>query len=279
MPTTQINFARHINQLRDENIRHIMYTIDTPETMERIEQFSQRSGLSTDYIFNLLNGSEQKDLQKYIAAQIAINPIKQSSFERISLQWIRRRLPMINMVKSPGAGPDALRFHDHKIVPTALITTPTTRCRSMDFTGTLPVAGAPTLQLYVYHKYSRQQGGSQDNNFEDMVHFIHEANNANMIHTHFFAIVDGDYYHTPLKRRRCTRADSLRSMVRSKRVHVLRTSDMPDLITHIMQQHANRYNRSSSPCSPTSKSPLTSSTRCTPSKRRQATSEFKRSAS
>ena len=48
--------------------------------------------------------------------------------------------------------------------------------------------------FYAYHKYTKESGGSQDNQYKDMQSFIEQANKSTATRTFFIAIADGPYY-------------------------------------------------------------------------------------
>ena len=49
-------------------------------------------------------------------------------------------------------------------------------------------------QIYASHKYTKEGGGAQDNQYADIKVFVDEANHSDLPNTIFLAIVDGDYY-------------------------------------------------------------------------------------
>lgn len=50
------------------------------------------------------------------------------------------------------------------------------------------------ITYYVTQKYTKGKGGSQDNQFHDVVSFLQNCKNNKLTDTAFLAIVDGDYY-------------------------------------------------------------------------------------
>ena len=48
--------------------------------------------------------------------------------------------------------------------------------------------------FYASHKYTRQGGGSQDNQYKNLKEFIKQANDSNKKDEYFIAIADGEYY-------------------------------------------------------------------------------------
>jgi|SRR3989344_3779444 len=51
-------------------------------------------------------------------------------------------------------------------------------------------------KIYASHKYTKEGGGAQDNQYKDLQEFISESNQSNLQNTLFLAIADGAYYQT-----------------------------------------------------------------------------------
>ena len=155
------------------------------------------------------------------AATFAKNPTRQKIHESIAVEWLNKHLNS-HVKLLPAAGKDALYItKDGNIVQSSERKDGSSK--SIDFRWK---QGQYTV--YATHKYTKDSGGAQDNQFADarksLENFLH-ADDQSII---FLAIVDGAYYNNKkmAELERVTRHEAPRSYA----VHI---EEVPDLMKNL----------------------------------------------
>lgn len=84
------------------------------------------------------------------------------------------------------------------------------------------------FQIYASHKYTKEGGGGQDNQYKDLQEFIKEANQSNLNNTLFLSIADGGYYQTMDTDARMKRIDYLKKLSNRENVFALAISELEE---------------------------------------------------
>ena len=84
-------------------------------------------------------------------------------------------------------------------------------------------------QIYVSHKYTKESGGAQDNQYKDLQDFIKKCRDCKTSNHFFLAIADGDYYNKENGRAGVTRLKNLKSMC-TRKIKVGTIYDIEDLL-------------------------------------------------
>ena len=122
------------------------------------------------------------------AAHFAKEPRRQGIHERVAAEWLQQ-LPAVNQFKVlPKKGADAIYVtSDGEIQRGADLHNPPGK--SLDFrwfTG--------ETACYAMHKYTKQSGGDQDNQFTEMRNLLESFIRCRDRHCILLIIVDGPYY-------------------------------------------------------------------------------------
>lgn len=112
---------------------------------------------------------------------------RQNCYETAFLDWAKSALVEARIAKLPGAGPRARYASDGRIVSASAITggRPT---KSFDFR----ISSKSGPSIYVAHKYTGIDGGSQDNQFHDLVAIGEAARGVS--DAAVILLADGPYY-------------------------------------------------------------------------------------
>ena len=85
-------------------------------------------------------------------------------------------------------------------------------------------------KFYAFHKYTKDSGGHQDNQYRDLQVFIGEANTSGIKDSYFLAIADGDYYSTNNGRARTTKIERLKQIANGKNVFAMTSDELPKFL-------------------------------------------------
>ena len=87
--------------------------------------------------------------------------------------------------------------------------------------------------VYATHKYTKESGGAQDNQYSDLHLFIKEANESHSSDDAFVAIADGPYYNLPNTIRGATKIESLRQASNKRNVFACTMDDLSKLLARL----------------------------------------------
>lgn len=87
-------------------------------------------------------------------------------------------------------------------------------------------------KFYASHKYIKESGGAQDNQYNDIKHFIENANKNSESFVKFLAICDGDYFNltdAKFKNEKITKLESLKRLT-TRSVFALTIYEIKDFL-------------------------------------------------
>ncbi len=165
----------------------------------KIENFCENFGFTKQEVI------EQICTNKIVAALFAKNPNTQNFYEKLAAEYISRI-------------PGVMKFEN--LPNTALVVCNGGVIERKELKKTGGQSNAKTIDFkweykgntfYAAHKYTKQSGGAQDNQYRDLIAFIKEARNCSLPATYFVAIADGEYYGTKNGHVDKTRMENLQS--------------------------------------------------------------------
>jgi hypothetical protein len=134
--------------------------------------------------------SDDPILSRTIASIFIKQPNRQNIFEEYALKKIKA-MPIIKSAKKLSAsGKDAIY-----IVKGNLLKIHNLPERQMHKSIDFDIETINNKHIYASHKYTKDSGGSQDNQYNDMLNFVKNANESRT-KEYFFAIIDGEYYNS-----------------------------------------------------------------------------------
>lgn len=147
-------------------------------------------------------GATREDLRAEIGASIftarrfAVSPMRQTLHQHAVCRWLAENVPFLDSaVELPNHGKGALYVENGHIVPEAG-RSPESCEKSIDLQMVYTFAGKE-LKIYATHKYTAQEGGSQDNQYSDVITTLDGACGSTDPDTVIAAILDGPYYQRP----------------------------------------------------------------------------------
>ena len=173
---------------RTRNVEELLDNIMEKDYQLKITNFCERFGLDTDKVM-------QKILDDQIFALVfAKDPGKQTFHQNYAANYIRGLPFIIDLVVLPSSGKNAQYVINGEVK--SRVEVQNTKVKSIDFTWNYEFK-EKVLKFYATHKYTRGQGGAQDNQLEDVFKFLENARQCVNKNIFFFAITDGNYYTVP----------------------------------------------------------------------------------
>ena len=198
------------------NLKLVLDALDSKESglAKRINTFASRF----DFAVSEVEKKIRKD--EMFRAFFAKDPGKQKIHENIAARFIER----ISGVKS-----FKQLSHDSLVVLGGMISsreealrrgaasTPKTIDFSWEYKG---------KTIYASHKFTKESGGAQDNQYKDLQGFIREANESGLKNTFFLAIADGAYYRLNHRGSDKTKLEHLKGIANRRNVFALSSDDL-----------------------------------------------------
>lgn len=148
---------------------------------KRINTFIYKFGYSSNQVEDKIR------LDEMFASHFAKEPRRTGFHERLAAEWISELENVSNFATLPKTGPDAIYVTSDGEFRRGMSNAPT---KSLDF---IWATGKTTF--FATHKYTKESGGTQDNQFKDvrdMLALFQSTNTTSDVA--LVAIVDGPYY-------------------------------------------------------------------------------------
>lgn len=198
-------------QARLENAEILRANLTAADITLKIKNWAKKYSLEPEFVrYKLL-------VDDTFALNFVKDPSKQSIHQKVAAQHIKTQIPLVEEFTTPPAGgASALYALRGLVVPGATLHAATSdHGKSIDFQWSYSREGK-VLQVYATHKHTKEEGGSQDNQFADVKRFLREAMACRDPNKIFFAICDGDYYLLPFDGRK-SRLETLKEDFPGKR--------------------------------------------------------------
>lgn len=227
-----------VNNLWSENIEEIR---DNPNSRkDYIRKYADRTGQSFELVWYKCCTDDS-----YIT-HFAKDPRRQNVYENIAAKWIQNIPGISDFKKLPSDGPEALYVQNGRILRPQELANDNTP-KSIDFYWTVILPGTDIeVKFYAAHKHTHEDGGSQDNQLEDLKNFTRAACELKKdMGYRIISLADGDYYTKPrVKLGGSCHLDSLKAISKEKSseyVEAMKCADLPQYIMKCLQQLAVKY--------------------------------------
>ncbi len=169
-------------QMWRSNAKDVPERLRTNETnlLKRIATFISRFGFSESTVRDKIRSDDM------FASHFAIEPRRQSFHEGIAAQWLEELDEIQNFQTLPKSGKRAYYITSDGEVRRGMKPAPS---KSLDFTW---VTGS--TRFYAAHKYTKEGGGNQDSQFNEMRLLLEHFMKGMATNTVLIVIVDGAYY-------------------------------------------------------------------------------------
>lgn len=206
-------------RLYQENLEEVIRAAQDPVESWldfKVKSFCKTFEFNYESILNLLRENV------YFAAHFIKDPGRQNFYENQALDYLKSHSVFDKVVKLPASGNDSLLIINGNLLRRREIQN-TDNHKTIDFHAIIK-----EINIYIAHKYTAEAGGAQDNQYNDLINFINQAN-PYVGKDYFIALADGDYYKdltTNLNGKRINKLEYLKHI--ANKIHVF-ASDMNNL--------------------------------------------------
>lgn len=231
-------YKKRVYEKRRENISEVL---NDKGTIKKVANFAERYGYSETRIWDALN--EDNDL---LVLAFAKDPAKQGIHQQIACSYIATFPFIYEMEQLPVNDEERTLFcYDGKVFKRKEIDDPR-GIKSIDFHWKYMFNGKE-LNFYASHKYTFEDGGAQDNQFNDVLAYNLEAKKCNNPDIYFFSITDGEYYLKPYHKDKTFSGSKLeyyKEKSTGERNGATNTNNLlPDMIPIIKQWLENNFRK------------------------------------
>ena len=179
------NYKEEYSRMIVENFEN--FDINDPGVKIKIQNFCSKFGFDENEVIQKIK------LDKVLRAWFIKDPSKQNVFEKTFANFLSSIKKVKNFKKLPTSGKGSVFIINQEVrIKGDADKSITSQAKSMDFY--FEYEGI-NVEFYVFHKYTNEAGGAQDNQRNDVTNAIDKASNPHINKKIFILFVcDGEYY-------------------------------------------------------------------------------------
>lgn len=178
-----MDYEPHYKKKVEKNKLEVLKEIDSKDMRLKITNWAEKFGYDFEEIKN-------KIIEDEIFRCVFIKePARQNFYQTLAAEYIKSLDDVKDFKVLPASGKNAVYLINGKILKGDLLKNRSKDIKSIDFFWKFD-----EFNIYASHKYTKISGGSQDNQYIDVQHFLKHSRDCNEKNTIFLAICDGDYY-------------------------------------------------------------------------------------
>ncbi|MCL2040158.1 MAG: hypothetical protein FWG85_06990 [Bacteroidetes bacterium] len=179
----ELNYEEEYKKQIKANLLKVLDELKTSDMKIKIQKFADKFG----YSYNEIEGKIVND--EIFRCVFSKEPSKQNLYQTLAATFINS-LPMVeNFEILASGGKNAVYIENGKLFTGIDLINKAKEVKSIDFSWNVG-----KIKFYASHKYTKDSGGAQDNQYLDIQNFLKNARDNNSKDTIFLAICDGKYY-------------------------------------------------------------------------------------
>jgi hypothetical protein len=181
------NYKEKYSEMISDNLKN--FNVNDDGVKKKIEKFCSKFGFDRDEVTKKINEEE------FLRAFFIKEPAKQNLYEKIFGDFLKEMKGITICEKLPASGPDSIFIINQEVrVRRKSDNSITKQAKSMDFHFKYDGIDA---DFYVFHKYTKEAGGAQDNQKNDVINAIDKASAVHISDKIYVLFVcDGEYYNS-----------------------------------------------------------------------------------
>lgn len=178
------NYADAVSKRIKENLKN--FDVNGKDELEKIERYAKTYGFDFKKVHSLISNNEE------LKGFFIIHPERQNLHENVFRDFLRSLDGVYDVIQLPKSGKNAVHIVEQE-VRKGEGTKVGFKTKSIDFSFRYSTSNKI---FYVFHKYTKQSGGNQDNQKNDVKNAISIASNTGFDNDEIvvFFVCDGEYY-------------------------------------------------------------------------------------
>ena len=179
----ELNYEEEYKKQIKTNLLKVLDELKTSQMQVKIQNFADKFGYSYNDIEDKIRNDE------IFRCVFSKDPSKQNLYQTLAATFIKS-LPMVeNFEILASGGKNAVYIENGKLFYGTDLINQAKEAKSIDFSWNVG-----KIKFYASHKYTKDSGGAQDNQYIDIQNYLKNTRDSNNKDTIFLAICDGRYY-------------------------------------------------------------------------------------
>lgn len=183
-----INYEELKKEEIRKNVNELRNNITDRSVMLKIKNWADKYDLDFNFVKHKVFTDD------IFALNFVKDPGRQNFHENIAAYTLKSLADIHNFETLPKGGKNAKVINNGMLVSLEQSRKSISNPKTIDFKWEIKTKSGKTITCYASHKYTKDRGGSQDNQFNDLKSFMEHAYKNNEKDILFFAICDGNYY-------------------------------------------------------------------------------------
>jgi hypothetical protein len=179
----KLNYEKLYDLAILKNIQELKDHINSDDTIIKIENWANKFNLNSSFVYQKIC------TDNIFALNFIKEPGRQNFHENVAAKHIASIKGIKNFKQLPKSGKNALVVSNGVIMSLTSFNNSVEKIKTIDFEFIFN-----KTQFYASHKYTKDNGGSQDNQYYDLRVFMENARKNSEKDIIFLAICDGSYY-------------------------------------------------------------------------------------
>jgi hypothetical protein len=216
----RLNYEEEYKKRIKRNLLDILNDLKTKSMQIKIASWADKFGYSHEEIEDKIKNDE------IFRCVFAKDPAKQNLYQTLASTYIKSLDAVKNFKILPSGGKDAIYLISGKKFFGKDLENKSKNIKSIDFQW-----NTGKFVFYASHKYTKETGGAQDNQYIDVQNFLRSTIDCNEKNTIFIAICDGRYYlEKDASTGDTTKIDRLRRLTDNRTSFVMTIDDLKDFL-------------------------------------------------
>lgn len=197
-------YEKFLREQKKKNKEDFIKNIDSKENIKKISKYAKENGYSIEEV------KEELKKSSMLVDFFATNPTKQNWYEKIAIQEMKKINGIKNIKQLPKNGKNSKYLVNGQIIEGKMNLMTKEHTKSIDFEFDYY-----DYKIYATHKYTKESGGSQDNQYKDVINFIENSIKNSIKNIIFVVIVDGKYYDNVIGKTKIGKREELENRVKN----------------------------------------------------------------
>lgn len=217
MSSNKLDYEKEYKKQFKKNLNDVCNEIDSDSMKNKINNWAKKNDKSPKEV-------RQKILDDDFFRRCFVKePSKQNFYQNKAADFIKNIDGVENFKTLPQNGSNALYIINGNIHKGENLKNKNQDSKSIDFYWEYN-----NKKFYASHKYTKEEGGAQDNQYKDIQSFLIDSRDNNLKDTNFVAICDGDYYQNKdNKTKDSSRIERLKRLTNNNNTFVMTINEIP----------------------------------------------------
>lgn len=189
--------------MREINKKNLLKNIKKRKYQEKIKKYAEKFNYEVNYLEQILLEDD------FLINSISKDPTKQNFQEKIAKEFLEKNIEGIKNFEILPKNGEKSKYLANGVLLTKEELTTDNHTKSIDFYWEYK-----DYKFYATHKYTKESGGAQDNQYDDVKKFLSHAKQYTKKGVFFIAICNGNYYKKIIKASGISKLEYLRNSVK-----------------------------------------------------------------